>query len=60
MAFIDASDDTGTGTFVVFAKQIRLLDEIKAKDIVEVQGRVTKRFDKFQVNVNNMIKKVVK
>ena len=60
MAFIDASDDTGAGTFVVFAKQIRLLDEIKAKDIVEVQGRVTKRFDKFQVNVNNMIKKVVK
>ena len=57
MAFIEASDDTGTGTFVVFARQIRLLDNIKVKDIVEMQGRVTRRFDKYQINVNNMIKK---
>lgn len=57
MAFILASDDTGIATFVVFARQIRLLQDIKAKDIVEMQGRVTKRFDKYQINVNNMIKK---
>lgn len=57
MAFIEASDDTGTSTFVVFAKQIRLLDDLKIKDIVEMQGRVTKRYDKYQINVNNIIKK---
>ncbi len=57
MAFLSASDDTGVGSFVVFAKQIRLLDGVGVKDIVEMQGRVTRRFDKFQINVNNMIKK---
>lgn len=57
MAFLDASDETGLATFVVFSKQIRLLDDLKTKDIVEIQGRVTKRFDKFQINVNNIIKK---
>lgn len=57
MAFLEASDETGSKTFVVFARQIRLLDDVKVKDIVEIQGRVTKRFDKYQINVNNMIKK---
>ncbi len=57
MAFVEASDDTGLAAFVIFAKQIRLLDDIKVKDIVEMQGRVTKRYDKYQINVNNIIKK---
>ncbi len=57
MAFIEASDETGIGNFVVFAKQIRLLDDLKVKDIAEFQGRVTKRYDKYQVNVNNIIKR---
>ena len=57
MAFIEASDETESGLFVVFAKQIKLLDEIKVKDIVLINGRVTKRYDKYQINVNNMIKK---
>lgn len=57
MAFVEASDETGSGSFVVFARQIRLLDDVKPRDIVEIQGRVTKRFDKYQINVNNIIKK---
>lgn len=57
MAFVEASDETGSGSFVVFARQIRLLEDVKQRDIVEIQGRVTKRFDKYQINVNNMIKK---
>ncbi len=57
MAFLEASDETGSSNFVVFAKQIRLLDDLKVKDIVEIQGRVTKRYDKYQINVNNIIKK---
>ena len=57
MAFVEASDDTSFASFVVFAKQIRLLDDLKPKDIVEMQGRVTKRYDKYQINVNNIIKK---
>lgn len=57
MAFVLASDETGVASFVVFSKQIRLLDEMHAKDIAEFQGRVTKRYDKYQINVNNIIKK---
>lgn len=57
MAFVEASDETGSSSFVVFARQIRLLDNLKARDIAEMQGRVTKRYDKYQINVNNIIKK---
>ncbi len=57
MAFVEASDETNASTFVVFHKQIGLLENLKVKDIAEIQGRVTKRFDKYQVNVNNIIKK---
>ncbi len=57
MAFIEASDDTGVASFVIFAKQIRLIDTLKPKDIAEIQGRVTRRYDKYQINVNNIIKK---
>ena len=56
MAFIEASDETGVISFVVFAKHIRLVDDLKIKDIVEIQGKVSKRFDKYQVNVNNILK----
>lgn len=57
MAFLEASDETGLASFVVFARQIRLIDDLKTKDIAEIQGRVTKRYDKYQINVNNIIKK---
>ncbi len=57
MAFVEASDETGTSSFVVFARQIRLLDNLKVRDIAEMQGRVTRRYDKYQINVNNIIKK---
>ena len=57
MAFIEASDETGVCSFVIFARQIRLIDNLKNKDIAEMQGRVTRRFDKYQININNIIKK---
>jgi DNA polymerase-3 subunit alpha len=57
MAFIDASDETGISSFVVFPTQMNMLLDIKEKDICEIQGRVTKRYDKYQINVNKIIKK---
>ena len=57
MAFVEASDETGFSSFVVFARQMRLVEDLHVKDIVEMQGRVTKRFDKYQININNIIKK---
>ena len=56
MAFITASDETGTADFVVFPKQKVLLDDIKKGDVIMAFGRVTKRFDKYQVNINNILK----
>ncbi len=57
MAFILGSDETGKGNFVIFAKQVKLIEDLKNSNIVEFQGRVTKRYDKYQINVNNIIKK---
>lgn len=57
MAFITASDEEASATFVVFARQYSLLDNLNVGDIIEVQGRVTKRLNKYQINVNNLIKK---
>lgn len=57
MAFMEASDETGSSSFVIFKKQISLLSDLKVGDIVLIEGRVTKRFDKYQINVNNITKK---
>ena len=57
MAFLEASDETGRASFVIFNKQIKLIDDLKKGSIVEIQGRVVKRYDKYQINVNNLIKK---
>ncbi len=58
MAFLTGSDETGSLTFVVFHKQIGLIDNLGINEIVEIQGRVAKRFDKYQINVNNLIRSI--
>jgi len=56
MAFINASDETGSADYVIFPKQKPLLDDIKKGDLILVFGHVTKRFDKYQININNILK----
>ena len=56
MCFISASDETSTGDFVVFPKQINQVAELKVGDIVEVEGMVERRVDKFQIVVNRIEK----
>lgn len=56
MAFVHASDETGSADFVVFQNVFSLLTNLKNNDLVWIEGRVTKRFDKYQVNVTNIIK----
>ncbi len=58
MAFISASDETGVCDFTVFPRNYDMLNNIKINDLVEIQGTVSKRFDKISIIVNN-IKKVV-
>lgn len=56
MAFVQASDETMTADFVVFKNAFSLLSQMKKNDLVLIEGRVTKRFDKYQINVTNIIK----
>ena len=58
MAFINASDETGTCDFTIFPKNMNLINDLKIGDLVEINGNVSKRFDKVSIIVNN-IKKVV-
>jgi len=51
MAFITASDETDTKEFVVFPLGYYMLANVKVGDIVFIQGRVTKRFDAYQINI---------
>ena len=53
MAFIDASDETGKITFVLFANSIADLNKFEKNRLVLVEGRVVKRLDKYQINITN-------
>lgn len=56
MAFVHASDETVGADFVVFTNMYSLLTNIRKNDLVQIEGKVTKRFDKYQINVTNIIK----
>ena len=58
MAFITASDETGSGEFVMFPNGYFLLKNIKNGDIILIQGLVTKRYDSYQININGLQKVV--
>ena len=52
MAFITASDETDTLDFVVFPLGYYMLSNLHVGDIITVQGKVTKRFDNYQINID--------
>ena len=56
MAFITASDETDNKEFVIFPSAYYMLANIGVGNIISVQGRVTKRFDSYQVTVNILTK----
>ena len=57
MAFLVCSDETCSTSFTVFPNKYYMIDDIKVGDIVMIVGKVVKRFDKYQILVNE-IKKV--
>ena len=59
MAFLVCSDETSNADLIIFPNKFNLLKDIKIGDIVNVYGRVEKRYDKYQILVND-IKKVYK
>ena len=52
MAFITASDETDSIDLVVFPKAYYMISNISIGDIITVQGKVTKRFDSYQINID--------
>jgi len=51
MAFLTASDESDSIDLVVFPQLFMTLNNLKVGDIIFIQGKVTKRFDNYQINV---------
>ena len=56
MAFLTGSDETGVGNLVVFASIMPSLENIQIGDLVLIEGRVARRFDEYQININKIEK----
>jgi DNA polymerase-3 subunit alpha len=57
MASINASDETGDIELIIFPKNYNLINNLDVGDIILVKGNVGKRFNDYQILVNNIIKK---
>ena len=56
MCFLTLSDETSSGDFVVFPKNINLVTDLKIGDIIEIEGMVERRLYKYQVIINKLVK----
>ncbi len=54
MAFLTASDNTGSTTFIVFPNLYKEINKFKKNEIIKVNGKVEKRFDEYQVICNEI------
>ncbi|MDD5864954.1 MAG: DNA polymerase III subunit alpha [bacterium] len=57
MAFIDAEDDTGKIELTIFNNLFDEIINLKENDIILLNGKVSKRFDKYKIIVNNIKRK---
>jgi len=57
MAFINASDETGNVELTVFPDTLKKMENIEINDLIFVVGKSSKRFDKYQIIVNNIKRK---
>ena len=54
MAFITGSDEYGDVSLTIFPNVYSRFNNIKINDIIEISGRVERRFDKYQIVVNSI------
>ncbi|MBQ6841045.1 MAG: DNA polymerase III subunit alpha [Bacilli bacterium] len=57
MAFVTASDETGSLELTMFPEVLKQHNDLKNNDIIFVNGKSSKRFDKYQIIVNNIKRK---
>lgn len=56
MAFLEAEDETSSLDYVIFPKEYNLVTNLKVGDLIEINGQVTKRFDKYQIVIKGITK----
>ena len=54
MGFLNGSDEKGLIDYVIFPKYNKLLSGLNDNDLVMINGRVEKRFDRYQINVTKL------
>ena len=54
MAFITGNDEYGDISITLFPSTYERFNSINEGNVIEIIGRVEKRFDKYQVIVNNL------
>ena len=54
MAFLSGSDEMGEMDFVIFPKNFNMLTGVNKNSLIKIRGQVTKRFDEYQVVINNL------
>lgn len=57
MAFVTASDETGTVELTLFPDTLKQMNDIASNDIIWISAKSSKRFDKYQIIVNNIKRK---
>ena len=56
MAFLSGSDETGLADFTMFPDVYKKYKNIVKNDIVKIRGKVSKRYDKYSIIINEMSK----
>ena len=56
MCFITGSDELEYIDLVMFPKTFKVYNNVKVGDIIKIRGKVEKRFDKYQIIVNELQK----
>ena len=56
MCFITGSDELEYIDLVMFPKTFKIYNNVKVGDIIKIRGKIEKRFDKYQIIVNELQK----
>ncbi len=57
MAFLDCEDETGKVEATLFSNEFKLNSEINVDNVIFINAKVSKRFDKIKIIINNIKRK---
>ena len=56
MGFISGSDETNCCDFTIFPNKFSYMQNIQKNDMIKIWGKVSKRYDKYSIIVNRLVK----